>query len=359
MDRTDTASEEQLSARHREILGALVELHIAEGRPVGSKAVAERLRERWSSATIRADMAELSDLGYLSQPHTSAGRVPTSLAYREYVARLLRIRRVDGRQRSRLERLRQLSTAARGSLGREALLQLAGKALVECSPYAGLVIAPRAEAAVLSRLEFVPMGRRSFLAVLITREGRVHQRLVTVDFDVKPSDLEHFHNYLNTWACGLSLTQIRDRIERELERERAAADTMVRAALLAGQQALDPAFDDADVYIEGKARFLEMADFESLEKLRPVLLALERKEGWLRLLERSIGASRMLLDIGAESVARGLEECSVITARYGATEAGAGTLGIIGPIRMDYARTIPLVELTAATLSEILACHNA
>ena len=298
-------------------------------------------------------MSDLTERGYLDQPHTSAGRVPTATAYREYVGALMRVRGIGAAQRSRIEGLR---LAGRGGGGQpESLFQLAVRTLADVSPYVGLIVTPRPESAVLDRLELVPIDERKLVAVLVTRGGGVQHRVVTLDFDATRADIEHFHNYLNTWMRGLTLRQIRDRIRRELEEERAAADKMVRAALLTGREALATSDFESDVYIEGKARLLEMTDFESLDKLRPVLLALERKEGWLRLLEQSLSAPELRLHIGASAVADGLEECSVITAPYGCDDDRTGALGLIGPLRMDYARMIPLVKLTASMLSEALA----
>lgn len=327
----------------------MVELHLHESRAVGSKALADHLENRWSPATLRTDLAELAERGFLSQPHTSAGRIPTSLAYRAYAQDVSTSRRAPGAVA--LARV-GFRTALRGATDRTTLLERACKALAECVPYAGVVVSPPTEAAVLTRLEFVALEPRKVLAVLITRGGRVHHRTVALDEDVTRRELEQFHNYLNTWMTGLTLTQIRDRIEEDLRHERADADRVVRGALLAGRRALEEGLDEGDVVIEGRTRFLAMADFESLDRVRPVLLALERKESWLRLLDRSIEAG-VRLDIDARSVDGGLDECSVITARWDwAGEAGA--LGIVGPVRMDYARVIPLVEIAAATLSDVL-----
>lgn len=346
-----SADRQELTDRQREVLRALVELHLGDSRPVGSSALARRLGERWSSATLRADMAELAERGYLSQPHTSAGRVPTSLAWRAY-AEEIASRRPPAAQAG-------FRAALRSPADRTTLMARACRALAERVPYVGVVVAPSAEAAVLTRLEFVPLEPRKVLAVLITRGGRVHHRAVTLDFDVTRTDLEQFHNHLNTWMTGLTLTQIRDRIEEELVRDRAHADRVVRGALLTGRRALEEGLDEGEVVIEGGTRFLAMEGFGSLDRVRPVLLALERKQSWLRLLDRSILAPAVgaRLHIDARTIDGGLEECSVITARWSwAGEAGA--LGVVGPVRMDYGRVIPLVQIAAATLSDVLV-HGA
>lgn len=361
---TRAGSPTDLTDRHRALVAAVAELHLRDSRPVGSKALADHLGGQWSPATIRAELAELCERGYLTQPHTSAGRVPTSVAWRE-LARDVAARRRSPSSGPVAASLR----AALGTGDRGTLLGRACHLLAARLPYVGVVVAPPTEAAVLSRLEFVALEGRRVLAVLLTRGGRVHHRAVSLDFDVTRSDLEQFHNYLNTWMAGLTLTQIRDRIGEELERDRAAADRVVRAALLAGRKALEDGLDEGDVLIEGRTRILEMADFESLEKVRPVLLALERKEGWLRLLERSIEAGRapaardaasaaaggvLRLDIDARALDGGLEECSVVTASW-RSDGETGAIGVVGPVRMDYARVIPLVEIAAATLTEALA----
>ena len=345
---------QELTERHRQLMAAVAELHLQDSRPVGSKALAGHLGGQWSPATIRAELAELCERGYLTQPHTSAGRVPTSIAWRE-LARDVAVRR---HPTPAVSRAAASLRAALGGGDRSTVLDRACRLLAARVPYVGVVVAPPSEAAVLARLEFVALERRKVLAVLITRGGRVHQRAVSLDFDVTRSDLEHFHNYLNTWIAGLTLTQIRDRIEDELEQDRAAADRVVRAALLAGRKALEDGLDEGDVLFQGRTRILEMADFESLDQVRPVLHALERKEGWLRLLDRSIEASRgpggtVRLDIDARALDGGLEECSVVTASW-RWDGETGAIGVVGPVRMDYARVIPLVEVAAATLTDAL-----
>ncbi|MGA9521502.1 MAG: heat-inducible transcriptional repressor HrcA [Myxococcaceae bacterium] len=340
-------TEDLLDDRQREVLRAIVQEYISSGGPVGSSQLARRAEFDVSAATMRNVMSDLEELGYLDKPHTSAGRVPTDQGYRFYVDTLVRLREPGQRDRELIEHNLAAET------GIEQAIQEASKVLHFITRHAGVVVAPRAASTVFERIEFVRLRENRILAVLVSGNGQVVNKVFTIDFPVTSEDLVRASNYLTALLDRAPLEGVRARILTEMEKEQALYDELSRKALALGYQATDVSRGER-LHIEGTGSFLEAPEFADVERIRSLFRALEEKTKLLELLERVQRAKEMQIYIGTESDFSSAGEVSVIASPYGIGEQVLGAVGVIGPTRMNYQRVIPLVNFTAHVLSRVL-----
>lgn len=355
MGRSDDAGT-PLNERLLEILQAVVEDYIETAEPVGSRSLTKRNRGLdVSPATVRNAMSDLEDLGFLSAPHASAGRVPTALAFRVYVERLASRNRLTPRDRDLIGALTDHSR----QLGPR--LQDASRILSSLSNHASLVLLPRIESVVFESIELVPVRERSVLAIFVAKSGLIQQRIVDVDVPIDRDELRQMSNYLRSLLDGKTLSEVRRAILGAMADERSAADVMMSQALDLGQRALHVPDPEAEVMVEGERTFLEQPEFSDLGKMRKLFRAFEEKTILVRILDaaatrpaEAASLHETAVYFGAEGNVRELKELAAVMASY-TTEGGTtGQVGVVGPIRMDYARVIPLVELTANALSRSL-----
>jgi heat-inducible transcriptional repressor len=339
---------EELGEREREVLRAIVREHIETGEPVGSAQLARSPEFEVSPATLRNVMADLEALGYLDKPHTSAGRVPTDRAYRYYIDSLMRLREPGPKDREFIEQ----GISGEGAM--EQTLQETSKVLHFISRHAGLVLTPRSSEGLFHRIEFVRLREDRILAILVGRNGEVLNRPITVDFAISSEELIRAGNFLSELLHELPLEDARARIQDELEKEKAQYDALVQKALKLGVAATDLPPGDR-VLIEGTVSFLDAPEFADVERMRALLRALEEKNKLIQLLDRVQRAREMQIFIGSESEFSSAGEVSVIASPYGSAGRVLGTVGVIGPTRMNYSRVIPLVNFTAQVLSRVLA----
>jgi heat-inducible transcriptional repressor len=335
-----------IGIRAKKVLHAVVSEYLATGDAVGSHTVAKRYGLDISPATVRSVMSDLEDQGLLRHPHTSAGRVPTDRGLRVYVDTLLRVRSLSTSEKGEI----------RGRIGPATevpdVMQRVSRLLRELSHLAVIVQAPRPESDAVSHVEFVRLREGQLLAVIATASGQLQNKLVHVDFALSPSDLDRINNYLNGLVAGLTLDQMRKRILQEIERERSAADP-VRSQALGLVAAAIPSGDAAgDILLDGQANLVEKAS--DLERARCVLRTLEEKDQIVKLLDRTLAAPGICVFIGAEANLADLDDISVVAASYGGEDRPLGTIGVIGPSRMNYSKVIPLVDFTADVITEIL-----
>jgi heat-inducible transcriptional repressor len=342
---------EVLEDRARRVLGAIVRDYIQSGEPVGSHAIARRPEMDVSSATVRAVMADLEELGYLEKPHTSAGRIPTPQGFRYYVDALLRVKPPLPEEREQIER-----RAHEASAQVDGLMTAASRVLHSLTHHAGVVVAPRPQSERLQRIEFLQLREGRVLAVLVSRSGAVRNRLLVQAQPTSAAELERSANYLNSLIADLTLGEAQARLRTELERDRRELDELKARALALGAQAVQ--LEQPVVHIEGQASLLEeKALTQDLVKMRALFQALEEKESLLRVLDRTLEAEELRIFIGAESgiVTPDLAaDLSIVAAPYRLKGEVVGALGVIGPTRMDYSRVVPLVELTARTIGMTL-----
>jgi heat-inducible transcriptional repressor len=336
-----------LTARAREILGAIVREYILTGDAVGSRTLVRRHGIQQSPATVRNVMAELEEHGLLAQPHTSAGRVPTDAGLRLYVDRLMQVRELSTKEKNEIRSRFQLSQVELQELLREV-----SRVLSELSQQCALVLVPRTEASRLARLEFVFMRQDQLIAVLVMDSGKVVNRLLQVKEPLLPDELEGVHRYLNELCEGKSLAEIRALVQLRLEEERTRYDLVRARALALGAQAVAE-FATDEVVVEGQSRLLDSPLAHDPELARTLLRAMDEKKLILRLLDETIHAEGVQVFIGAETKEEQMRSCAMVATAYGGATP-LGTLGVIGPSSMDYPRVIPVVDFAAALLTEIL-----
>jgi heat-inducible transcriptional repressor len=336
---------DRLDERERRVLGAIVRDYIHGGEPVGSQSIARRSQVDVSSATVRAVMADLEEMGFLEKPHTSAGRIPTVRGYRYYVDALLRVRPPLPEEREQIQRAQQATQL-------DGLMTSASRVLHALTRHAAVVALPRPQSERLQRIEFLTLREGRVLAVLVARSGAVRNRLLSLREPLSGSALEHAANYLNTLIGDCTLGEAQARVRAELERDKRELGEAQAHALALGAQAIQ--VESPSVFIEGQSSLLEEKGLaQDLSKIRALFRALDEKEQLLSVLDRTLLAEELQIFIGAES---GIVEpdLAIVAAPYRMGGEVVGALGVIGPTRMDYSRVIPLVELTARTVGMTL-----
>ncbi|HEV8519148.1 MAG TPA: heat-inducible transcriptional repressor HrcA [Burkholderiales bacterium] len=337
-----------MNERAQMLLKALVERYIADGQPVGSRALSRVSGLDLSPASIRNVMADLEEMGFIASPHTSAGRVPTPRGYRFFVDTLLKIKPLDYVEIHQLEGQLQPET-------RQKLVSSASHLLSDLTRFAGIVMTPR-RAAMFRHIEFVSLSEKRILLIIVSPEGDVQNRIFTVDRGYTQSELVEAANILNQHYAGCSFDEIRRRVHDELKQLREDMSHLMAAALEVGSQALEEASDE--VVISGERNLLQIHDLSgNMASLRKLFELFDQKTSLLQLLEVSSRAHGVQIFIGGESGLVPLDECSIVTAPYEIDGKVVGTLGVIGPTRMAYERVIPIVDITAKLLSSALS-HN-
>jgi heat-inducible transcriptional repressor len=344
----------ELDKREREVLRALVSDYIQTGEPVASQPLLARHELDCSPATIRSVMSDLEELGFLEKPHASSGRIPTERGYRLFVDSLLKVRPPSPQDRDRIERLAH----AASDVGQ--LLEETADLLHALSHHAGVVTTPRPKSDPVRLIEFVRLRENRVLAVFVSEAGIVTNKLVQLEFPMDPSDLERAANYLNeklhAAAQGSTdLAAVREQILQDMRADQSALHELLQKALALAEQTFAAVPGEERVLVDGEESFLDAPEFANVRKARALLRAFAEKDKILRVLDRVLGAQEVQIFIGAESEFAAVPDVSVIAAPYGRGDRVLGTLAVVGPTRMNYARVIPLVDLTARQLSRALA----
>jgi heat-inducible transcriptional repressor len=345
----------ELGDRARRLLAALVQAYIEKGEAVSSHVLAVESGLGVSSATVRTIVAQLEESGYVHQPHTSAGRVPTDLGYRVFVDSLLEARR-PSRPPANVEN-RILQQAGRSPL-LDDLLANVSHVVARAARQVGFAMAVN-DGAVLHRIEFVPLSDTRVLVVLVSNNGQVTQKAVDVDEYLSADDLSHAARYLNTEFAGLQLREVREAVMVRLHQDRTLYDALLARALRLAQASLDTVGEQQSFHVEGAAALItdDGADGVSLATLRTLLEMMEEKERMVRLLTRYIDGPGLTIIIGAEHTSPNLRPFSLIAAT--AVDGGTTrTVGVIGPTRMDYSRAIALVDGTTQVVTRVLRDAN-
>jgi heat-inducible transcriptional repressor len=338
----------QLDTRAQTLLKALVERYIADGQPVGSRALSKISGLDLSPATIRNVMADLEEMGFVASPHTSAGRVPTPRGYRVFVDTLLTVQAIDETSvESKLQsRLRNTGTPQK-------IITNAAQVLSSLSHFAGVVMTPRHEL-VFQQIEFLRLSEKRILLVIVAPNGDVQNRLLLTDVDYTPSQLVQAANYINQHYGGLSFDDVRSRLQNELRQLRDDMTQLMQAAVEAGSDAM--AENSDDMVISGERNLLSVTDLSSnMTSLRKLFEMFEQKTSLMQLLDMSSKATGVQIFIGGESQLVPMDDMSIVTAAYEVNGKVVGTLGVIGPTRMAYERVIPIVDITAKLLSNALS----
>ena len=338
---------DNLNERSKHILEAIIEDYIHTAEPVGSRTITRRHGVSLSPATVRNVMADLEEMGFLVSPHTSAGRIPTDKAYRFYVDSLLGLPRIAREER---EEIRKRCSLTGRDIGE--VLKETSRMLSSISHYMGIVVAPRFTANVFRHIEFVKLGGRRVLAILVSQNGTVQNKLIETDEEFHFAELTRMSNYLNDLLEGLTIAQVKNRILEEMHKDKTRYDALLSRALKLSQQTLEET--DSEVFIEGQANFLEQPEFADVARMKEIFRAFEEKGQLLALLERSLAAEGVQIFIGSESHLNRMAGMSLVTSTYVTGKNTLGVLGVIGPTRMGYAKVIPIVDYTAKLVSRLL-----
>lgn len=338
-----------MDKRARELLKTLIERHISEGQPIGSRTLSRHSGLDLSAATIRNVMADLEELGFVSSPHTSAGRVPTPRAYRLFVDTMLTIKPLDEVGHRELSAEIVPDSPQRVIAG-------AAQMLSQLSNFAGVVLTPR-RSEVFKQIEFLRLSEKRILLIMVTPQGDVQNRILITNKDYSPSQLVEASNFITTNFAGLELQSVRNRVKNELEGLREDITALMNQAVEASSNTLaDP---QNNMVISGEKKLLEIGEFVSdMDKIKRLFQVFEKRTGLLQLLDVSSRAEGVQIFIGGESDLVPLDGMAVITAPYKVDNIIVGTLGVIGPTRMAYDRVIPIVDITSKLLTSALSQNN-
>jgi heat-inducible transcriptional repressor len=340
-----------LDDRAKILLKALVERYIADGQPVGSRTLSKASGLDLSAATIRNVMADLEELGLIVSPHTSAGRVPTARGYRLFVDTMLTVRS-QGFDPS----MDDLAQATRDQLQPDQpqrVIASAANLLSSLSQFVGVVTSPR-KASVFRHVEFLRLGDKRVLVILVSPDGDVQNRVIFTAEDYQQSQLIEASNILNTHYSGLTIDEMRERLRLEVDQIRADIAVLMNAAVQTGSQA--EAANTEQVVVSGERNLLTVQDFSNdMGSLRRMFDLFEQKTQLMRLLDTSSRAEGVRIYIGGESHVVPFEELSVVSAPYEIDGKVVGTLGVIGPTRMAYDRMIEIVDITSRMVTHVLS----
>jgi heat-inducible transcriptional repressor len=340
--------------RGQHLLRVLIQRYIRDGQPVGSRTLSRDSGLDLSPATIRNVMADLEDMGLVSAPHTSAGRVPTPRGYRMFVDTLVRYRQPGDND---IERIRR-------KLGGEfanasSLVTTVSSMLSEFTSMAGVVTVPRTSRVMLRQIEFLPLSEKRVLVILVVNDTEVQNRILHTDRDYTASELQEAQNYINRHYAGTDLHTVRKRLVQDLDRMRDSVNQAMRDIVTVAEAAMDEAEQTDEGYVlAGETNLMDFAELSDVEKLRRLFDAFSHKQLILDLLDRSINANGVRIFIGEESGYRIFDDCSVVTAPYHVDDDTIGVLGVIGPTRMAYDRVVPIVDVTARLLESALSHGN-
>ncbi len=338
-----------MDKRARDLLKTLIERHISEGQPIGSRTLSRHSGLDLSAATIRNVMADLEELGFVSSPHTSAGRVPTPRAYRLFVDTMLTIKPLDEVGHRELSAEIVPDSPQRVIAG-------AAQMLSQLSNFAGVVLTPR-RSEVFKQIEFLRLSEKRILLIMVTPQGDVQNRILITNKDYSPSQLVEASNFITTNFAGLDLQSVRNRVKNELEGLREDITALMSQAVEASSNTLeDP---QNNMVISGEKKLLEIGELVSdMDKIKRLFQVFEKRTGLLQLLDVSSRAEGVQIFIGGESDLVPLDGMAVITAPYKVDNIIVGTLGVIGPTRMAYDRVIPIVDITSKLLTSALSQNN-
>lgn len=339
-----------LSERYRAILLAIIHSYIATAEPVGSRTLSKWYDLGLSAATIRNAMADLEELGFLNQPHTSAGRIPTDQAYRVYVDSLFEIPSLSREESERIDRNLKENLAEL-----DHVMEAASKMLSMVSKQMGMVFLPKLSNLIFKRIQFIKIRPTQALAILVADSGLVHNKIIDMEEGISQERLEAISRYLNEEFAGLSLRGIREKIHSLMLKEKEEYDQLLQEAMLLGEKTFEQEEPHGEIYVGGTLNILEQPELvTNLQKMRAIFRAFEEKSDLIRILDRCLGDEGVGVLIGAESQLEGMEDFSIVTHTYHCGERAVGTLGILGPKRMEYPRVIAIVDYMAKAVSRIL-----
>lgn len=339
---------EDLNERERSVLWHVVHNYIQTAVPVGSRVLSKRIENQLSPATIRNVMADLEESGYLSHPHTSAGRVPTDLGYRYYIDFLMELQQLSEPEKQSIETLIEQNVEA------EELLRETSKLLGKISKQLSVVSSPHLSSGIFEKLELIPLSSAKLLVVISIRSGLVKTVMLEVHADIRRETLQQISQLLNERLSGLTFQQIRDTFAERVKDMQTEKSGLVRLFIESVDQLFDDSKEREKVHISGTQNIIEQPEFVDPRNFRSVIELVENEEVIVHLLQKHEATDRdFVVTIGAENEEDKAKDYSVVTATYN-IDGVSGRVGIIGPKRMNYAKVIPLVDHVAKTIAHML-----
>ena len=340
-----------LNTRQELLLKALVESFISDGQPVGSSKLSKTSDLGVSSATIRNVFVDLEDLGYIYSPHKSAGRVPTELAYRMFVDKMIKVQPVNN------DLIKKLKPNLSQNIERKNIVKNTNDILSNITGLTGLISLPTQKNMQLKQIDFLNLSDNKILAILINKSNDVENKIINLEKNYSASELQEAANHLNKIISGQSVHRIRKILLNELDDMRKDMNSIMSSAITFGKKLFldsDDTNKDDDLLVSGQTRLMNCKELSDIEKLKTLFEAFNEKNNILHLLDKSITSDGVKIFIGAESGYNVLDDCSVVSAPYKFDNDVVGVLGVIGPKRMAYDRVIPIVDITAKLLTDAL-----
>lgn len=336
-----------LSERQRLILNAIVDDYIRSAEPVGSRSISKRGDVGYSPATIRNEMSDLEELGYLEQPHTSAGRIPSHKGYRYYVDHLLHLSEIPREEIRRLkvffaERLQQ----------QEEIIRQVAMILADMTNYTSIVLEPELYHTSLKHLQIIPLNETQAVMILVTDTGHVENKLIALPKGIPPSEIEKVVNILNSKLSGVPMIQLKSKLYNEISVELTRYVSHYNELI----ELLDDSFrleEEGRVYLSGATNIMNQPEFRDVEKVKSLFTLLEEQDTLARILVTS--EDGIQVRIGTENKLDAINQCSLITATYSVDGQTLGTIGILGPTRMEYSKVISLMHYMSKEMANIIS----
>ena len=333
------------------ILQAIIDDYIMTAMPVGSRTISRKSGVGFSPATIRNEMSDLEELGYLDQPHTSAGRVPSDKAYRLYVDRLLKVGKLSEDESERMHETIQARSAQVDDVIRSAV-----QVLADATQYTSVIVAPQLGRLRIRHIQLVPVAECTALMIIVTNLGIVKDAVIRIPEGLDADDLYSISRMLTERLANKSLDAVRQTFS-ELLRDADNNRKLMGEALRVIERKIEEE-DSSDVVVGGSSMLLNYPEYSDVEKAKSFLTVLESKDKLRKLMNRS-GGMEVTIRIGAENDIPEMSDCSIVTAQYRVGDQASGTLGIIGPTRMNYNRVIPVLEFMGRAVTELLSNRKA
>jgi heat-inducible transcriptional repressor len=341
----------ELSERNKNILWAIIQSYIAFKGPVGSSTVTKRYSLGLSPATVRNTMADLKALGYITQPHTSAGRIPTEKGYRLYVNTLLKEREISI-NKALLQRLSNRLRFIEKDVNR--LIKETSKTLSMFSNYMGIAMSPKADEITLKHIEFIKHKENKLLGVLISKEGIVKDKVIVLEETLSQKQLDKINKYLINELTGLTFREIKAKILTQISQEKTICDKLIANALKLCKDVI--AWETEHIYYAGEVSgTTNLPDFATMKQIKEIFRAIEDKHLMVKLLDKMANSEGVQVFIGSENILSEMKEFSMVASTYNDGLRSLGTIGVIGPTRMNYEKVIPIVAFTAKTLTQIFS----
>lgn len=338
------------SERAQHILRVLVEHYIRDGQPVGSRTLALQAGLDLSPATIRNVMADLEDLGFITSPHTSAGRIPTARGYRFFVDTLVRLQPLAEQEVAKMQT--RFEERQRGDA--KAIVTTASSVLSALTSLAGVVTLPRQSHVTLRHIEFLPLSGQRVLAILVVNDAEVQNRILDMPRDYSDDELRRAANYLNAQFTGRDINDVRSRLLTDLDVTRESMNRLMLDSIAVADKGPQSGHEGSGYILSGETQLMNFHELSDVERIKHLFEAFGEQREILTLLDRSLEADGVQIFIGEESGYRMLDNCTIVAAPYSVDEHIVGVLGVIGPTRMAYERVIPIVDITARLVGAAL-----